>query len=113
MTTTAVPRRRSDNLAQRRFRTGGDHARADAPSRHRSQPAAATINDSLNQQAKPLPPVRPVISRLEGLCTARRFRQMEARQWRKLPAYDIIRGEPRVKGKHTSVQETVRAVAED
>jgi hypothetical protein len=68
MTTTAVPRRRSDNLAQRRFRTGGDHARADAPSRHRSQPATATINDSLNQQVKPLPPVRRVISRLEGLC---------------------------------------------
>jgi hypothetical protein len=68
MTTTAVPRRRSDNLAQRRFRTGGDHARADAPSRHRSQPPAATINDSLNQQAKPLPPVRRVISRLEGHC---------------------------------------------
>ena len=68
MTTTAVARRRSDNLAQRRFPTGGDHARSDAPSRHRSKPATATINDSLNQQAKPLPPVRRVISRLEGLC---------------------------------------------
>jgi hypothetical protein len=64
MTTTAVARRRSDNLAQRRFRTGGDHARADVPSRHRSKPATATINDSLNQQAKLLPPV----SRLEALC---------------------------------------------
>jgi hypothetical protein len=64
MTTIAVLRRRSDNLAQRWFRTGGDHARADASSRHRSQPTAATINDSLNQQAKLLPPVR----RLEALC---------------------------------------------
>jgi hypothetical protein len=68
MTTTAVARRRSDNLAQRRFPTGGDHARSDVPSRHRSKPATATINDSLNQQAKPLPPVRRVINRLEALC---------------------------------------------
>ena len=67
MTTIAVARRRSDNLAQRRFRTDGDHARPDAPSRHRSKPAAATLNDNLDQQAE-LPPVRRVISRLEALC---------------------------------------------
>jgi hypothetical protein len=67
MTTIAVLRRRNDNLAQRRLRTGGDHARAHAPSRHRSKPATATFNDSLNHQSKLLLSARRVINRLEGL----------------------------------------------
>jgi hypothetical protein len=66
MTTIAVLRRRNDNLAQRRLRTGGDHARAHAPS-HRSKPATATFNDSLNHQSKLLLSARRVINRLEGL----------------------------------------------
>ena len=66
MTTIAVPRRRSDNLAQRWLRTGGDHARTDA-SHHRTQPATATLNDNLHQQAERLLSARRVINRLEGL----------------------------------------------
>jgi len=67
MTTIAVPRRRSDNLAQRWLRTGGDHARPDASSHHRSQPATATFNDNLDQQAERLLSARRVINRIEGL----------------------------------------------
>jgi hypothetical protein len=67
MTTIAVPRRRSDNLAQRWLRTGGDHARTDASSHHRNQPATATFNDNLDQQAERLLSARPVINRIEGL----------------------------------------------
>ena len=67
MTTIAVPRRRSDNLAQRWLRTGGDHARTDALSHHRNQPATATFNDNLDQQAERLLSARRVINRLEGL----------------------------------------------
>jgi hypothetical protein len=67
MTTIAVLQRRSDNLAQRWLRTGGDHARTDASSRHRSKPATATFNDSLNHQAELLPPAGRIIKRLEGL----------------------------------------------
>ena len=51
MTTIAVLRRRSD-LGQRWLRTGGDHARTNASSHHRTQPATATLNDNLDQQAK-------------------------------------------------------------
>ncbi len=69
MTTIAVLRRPSDDPAQRWLRTAGDHARADAPSRHRRKPATATFNDSLDQQADLLPPAGRVINRLEGLCT--------------------------------------------
>jgi hypothetical protein len=67
MTTIAVPRPRSDNLAQRWLRTGGDHARTDASSRHRRKPATTKLNDNLNHQAELLPPARRVINRLEGL----------------------------------------------
>jgi len=50
MTTIAVPQRRSDNLAQPRLQTGGNHARADAPSRQLSIPATDTLNNSLNHK---------------------------------------------------------------
>jgi hypothetical protein len=69
MTTIAVLRRSTDKLAQRWFRTGGDHARAGAPSRHRSKPATATLNDSRNHQAEPLLPATRMINRLERLCS--------------------------------------------
>jgi hypothetical protein len=68
MTAIAVLRRRNDNLARRWLRTDRDHARADAPSRHRSQPATATLNDNLDQQTQLLLSAGRVISRLEGLC---------------------------------------------
>jgi hypothetical protein len=67
MTTIALPRRRSDNFAQRRLPTGAGHARTNAPSRHRSKPATASFNDNLNHQAELLLPARRVINRLEGL----------------------------------------------
>ncbi len=51
MTTIAVLRRRSD-LGQRWIRTGGDHACTNASSHHRTQPATATLNDNLDQQAE-------------------------------------------------------------
>jgi hypothetical protein len=70
MTTIAVLRRRSDNLAQRWLRTGRDHARSDASSHHQSQPAIATFNDSLDHQAELLPLVRRLINRLQGLCAS-------------------------------------------
>ena len=66
MTTIAVPRRRSDNLAQRWLRTGGDHARTDPSSHHQTQPATATLNDNPDRQAKLLS-ARCIIGRLEGL----------------------------------------------
>jgi hypothetical protein len=67
MTTIAVPRRRSDNLAQRWLRTGGDHARTHASSHHRNQPATATFNDNLDQQSELLLSASRVINRLEEL----------------------------------------------
>ena len=67
MTTIAVPRRPSD-LGQRWLRTGGDHACTDA-SHHRTQPATATLNDNLHQQAELLLSARRVINRLQRLCT--------------------------------------------
>ena len=67
MTTIAVPRQRSDNLAQRWLRTGGDHARTDA-SHHRTQPATATLNDNLHQQAELLLSAGRIINRLQRLC---------------------------------------------
>ena len=66
MTTIAVLRRRSD-LGQRWLRAGGDHARTDA-SHHRTQPATATLNDNLHQQAELLLSARRVINRLQRLC---------------------------------------------
>ena len=68
MTAIAVLRRRSDNLAQRWLRTGGDHARTDASSHHRTQPATATLNDNLDQQTQLPLSARCVINPLEGLC---------------------------------------------
>jgi hypothetical protein len=68
MTTIAAQPRRSDNLAQRWLRTGGDQARADAPSHRQSQPATATFNDNLDQKTQLLLSAGRVISRLEGLC---------------------------------------------
>ena len=69
MTTIAVLRRRSD-LGQRWLRAGGDHARTDA-SHHRTQPATATLNDNLHQQAELLLlSARRVINRLQRLCAS-------------------------------------------
>jgi hypothetical protein len=67
MTTIAVLRRRSD-LGQRWLHTGGDHARTNASSHHRTQPATATLNDNLDQQTELLLPARHVINRLQRLC---------------------------------------------
>ena len=69
MTTIAVLRRRSDNVGQRWLRTGGDHACTDA-SHHRTQPATATLNDNLDQQAELLLSARHVINRLQRLCAS-------------------------------------------
>ena len=66
MTTIAVLRRPSD-LGQRWLRTGGDHACTDA-SHHRTQPATATLNDNLHQQAEPPLSARRVTNRLQRLC---------------------------------------------
>ncbi len=68
MTTIAVLRRRSDNVGQRWLRTGGDHARTDASSHHRTQPATATLNDNLDHQAELLRSAGRVINRLQRLC---------------------------------------------
>ena len=69
MTTIAVLRRPSD-LGQRWLRAGGDHARTDA-SHHRTQPATATLNDNLHQQAELLLlSARRVINRLQRLCAS-------------------------------------------
>jgi hypothetical protein len=68
MTTIAVLRRRSD-LGQRWLRTGGDHARTDASSHHRTQPATSTLNDNLDQKAELLLSTGHVINRLQRLCT--------------------------------------------
>ena len=69
MTTIAVLRRPSDNLGQRWLRTGGDHARTDASSHHRTQPATSTLNDNLDHQAELLLSTGHVINRLQRLCT--------------------------------------------
>jgi hypothetical protein len=68
MTTIAVLRRRTDNLAQRRLRTGRDHARTDASSHHRSPTAIATFYDNLNQQAELLLSAGRAINHLEEVC---------------------------------------------
>ena len=67
MTTIAVLRRPTDNLAQRWLRTGGDHARTDASSHHRTQPATATLNDNLDQQTELLRSAGRVTNRLQRL----------------------------------------------
>jgi hypothetical protein len=68
MTTIAVLRRRSDNLAQRWLRTGGDHARTDA-FHHRTQPATSTLTDNLDHQAELPLSTGHVINHLQRLCT--------------------------------------------
>jgi hypothetical protein len=70
MTTIAVLRRRSHNLAQRWLRTGGDHARTDASSHHRTQPATATLNDNLDHQDELLRSAGRVTNRLQRLCAS-------------------------------------------
>ena len=67
MTTIAVLRRRSDNLAECWLRTGGDHARTDA-SHHRTH--VRNCNDNLHQQAELLLSARHVINRLQRLCAS-------------------------------------------
>ena len=69
MTTIAALRRHSDNLTQRWLRTGGDHARTNASSHHRTQPATSTLNDNLGQQAELLLSTGHAINRLQQLCT--------------------------------------------
>jgi len=65
MTTIAVPRRCSDNLAQRWSRAD---TRSDVSPHHQSEPTTATFNDNLEQQTQLLlSPVR-LINRLKGLC---------------------------------------------
>ena len=66
MTTIAVLKRRTDNLAQRRLQTGADHARADAPSRKLSIPATDTLNTSLNHQPELWLLACQVTNRLKG-----------------------------------------------
>jgi hypothetical protein len=72
MTTIAVPRRRSDNLAQRWLRTGGEHARTNASSHHRkptrNHDITTTFKDNLDQQAELPLSARRVINRRQGLC---------------------------------------------
>ena len=71
MTTIAAPRQRNDNLAQRWLRTGGDHARADAPSHRQSQPATAAFNDNLDHQIQLLLSAARVSSRLAPSASAK------------------------------------------
>src|SRR6516162_4390978 len=66
MTTIAILQRCND-LGQRWLRTGGDHARTDASSHHRTQPATATLNDNPDQQIELLSSARRV-NRLQRLC---------------------------------------------
>jgi hypothetical protein len=66
MTTIAVLRRHTDNLAQRLLRTGRDHARAGASSHQPSPTAIATFYANLDQ-AELLLSDECAINRLEGL----------------------------------------------
>jgi len=66
MTTIAVLKRRTDNLAQPRLQTGADHARADALSRQLRIPATDTLNDSLNHKPELSLPASRRTNRLEG-----------------------------------------------
>jgi hypothetical protein len=67
MTTIAAQPPRSNNLAQRWLRTGGDHARAGASSHQPSPTAIATFYANLDQQAELLLSDECAINRLEGL----------------------------------------------
>ena len=64
MTTIAILQPCND-LGQRWLRTGGDQARTDASSHHRTQPATATLNDNPDQQIEL---ASRVINRLQRLC---------------------------------------------
>ena len=66
MTTVAVLKQRTDNLARRPLRTGADHSRADAPSRKLSIPATDTLNNSLNHQPELWLPASRVTYRCQG-----------------------------------------------
>ena len=66
MTTIDVLKRCTDNLAQRRLRTGADHARADPPSRQLSIPPIDTLNNSLNHQPELWLPASRETNRLKG-----------------------------------------------
>jgi hypothetical protein len=66
MITIDVLKRCTGNLAQRRFQTGADHARADAPSRQLSIPATDTLNNSLNHQPELWLPACQENNRLKG-----------------------------------------------
>jgi hypothetical protein len=66
MITIYVPKRCTDNLAQRRLQTGADHARADAPSRQLTIPATDTLNNSLNHQPELWQPASQLTNRLKG-----------------------------------------------
>jgi|GEM_PF-1856871 len=68
MTTIAMPRQRSDNLARRWSRTGGDHARADPSSHQRSPTAIAAFYDNLDHQAERLLSDERAINHLEEVC---------------------------------------------
>jgi hypothetical protein len=68
MTTIAVLRRRTDNLARRWLRTGRDHARPGASSHQRSPTATAAFYYNLDQQTRLLLLAGRVINRLEGCC---------------------------------------------
>src|SRR6516164_5617235 len=67
MTTIAILQRCND-LGERWLRTGGDHARTDASSHHRTQPATATLNDNLDRQTELPLSARRVINHLQPLC---------------------------------------------
>jgi hypothetical protein len=68
MTTIAVLRRRTDNLARRWLRTGRDHARPSASSHQRTPTAIAAFSDNLEQQTQLLLSAVRLINRLERLC---------------------------------------------
>jgi hypothetical protein len=68
MTTIAVLRRRTDNLARRWLRTGRDHARAGASSHQPSPAAMAACYDNLHHQAERLLSDQCAINDLEELC---------------------------------------------
>jgi hypothetical protein len=94
MTTIAILQRCND-LGQRWLRTGGDHARTDASSHHRTQPTTATLNDNPDQKIELLLSARRVINRLQRLCrpTPHTFRatQFPIAHWRQ-PLRPIFRG---------------------
>jgi hypothetical protein len=59
MTTIAVLKRRTDNLAQRRLQTSADNARADAPSRKLSIPAIGTLKQQFQPSTQAMAACQP------------------------------------------------------